>query len=187
MNKSYNICIQMFTQRGYQIADQEDDEHEQISAVKQNGDKIYAFFLSTQFNVKRVEEYVSLMNQLNISHSVIVNTGGVTPPAKKIVESFYDITFELFSQDELQTNITQHRLQPRFERLQQNEADEFKKTYSTVVSNTNELGQVVKNVISPKISIMLATEPVSRFYAYKKGDIIRIHRKTGYITYRIVR
>ena len=126
------------------------------------------------------------MNELNISHSLIVNKGGVTPPAKKIVECSHDIKLELFSHEELQTNITEHRLQPIFERLSDEDADEFKKKYRSVTTK-NEDGEVVKTFGSPKISIMLHTEPVARFYGYNRGDIIRIYRKTGYITYRIVR
>ena len=41
-----------------------------------------------------------------------------------------------------------------------------------------------------KHGILRHDKPISRFYNYSKGDVIRIHRKennSDYITYRIVR
>lgn len=34
---------------------------------------------------------------------------------------------------------------------------------------------------------LLSTDPIVRFYAYEKGELIRVTRKSGYISYRVVR
>ena len=68
--------------------------------------------------------------------------------------------FELFSIDDLQYNITKHVLQPKFERLSEKEAQDFKKSYGI------------------KFPVLRKDDPISRFYNYKRGDVIRVKRKT---------
>ena len=92
-----------------------------------------------------------------------------------IVESI-DIVFELFSVDELQFNITKHRLVPLHQKLNEEESKSFKEKYGL------------------KYQAILTSDPISRFYNYKRGDIIRILRirktndKNQYIiAYRIVK
>jgi DNA-directed RNA polymerase subunit H (RpoH/RPB5) len=168
MKKAYTTCLEMLQQRGYQI---EDIEENRITATKSDGNLMCAFFLSTQVNVKRIEELVGLMHELAIKHSVIINTGGVTPPARKTVDSSLDLQFELFDESELQTNISKHVWQPvKFEILSSDETQAFKQKYNI-----------------SKIAVMHRTDAIARFYNYQKGSIIRIHRNTGYITYRAVK
>jgi DNA-directed RNA polymerase I, II, and III subunit RPABC1 len=84
-----------------------------------------------------------------------------------------DIKIELFIQEELQYNITKHRLVPEHIRLSPDEAKEFKEKFGL------------------RHPAILLTDPISRFFAYKRGDVIKIMRKTGrgdpFVTYRIVK
>ena len=87
-----------------------------------------------------------------------------------------DIEIELFFEDELQYNITKHILVPEHIRLSNNKAKKFKEKYGT------------------KFPILLINDPISRFFNYKSGDIIKIIRcqkikedSNYYITYRIVK
>ena len=91
---------------------------------------------------------------------------------KKLIENSVDIKIELFTQEELQYNITKHRLVPKHIKLSSDEAKEFKKTYGL------------------KHPAMILTDPVSRFYDFKRGDVIKIVRMSGedeFVTYRIVK
>ena len=80
-----------------------------------------------------------------------------------------NIIFELFAMEDLQYNIINHKLQPKFTRLNDKDCKDFKEKYGT------------------KFPIMRKNDPVSCFFGYNKGDIIKIERKSGYITYRIVK
>jgi DNA-directed RNA polymerase I, II, and III subunit RPABC1 len=113
-----------------------------------------------------------MIKKMDVWHCLIVYKDTVTPIAKKVVEESKDIIIELFNVEELQYNITKHYLVPKHELLfkkKSKECEQFKKKYSD------------------KFPIILKSDPVSRFYGYEKGDIIKITRNNGYITYRIVR
>ena len=167
MEKAQQICLEMFIQRGYSIVEQDEDR---ITAVKQDGNQICAFMANTpKFNVERVQEYISLMNELDVRHSIVVYKETATPMAKKVVSSSNEMIIELFTEEELQYNITKHILVPLHEKLSDEEAIIFKKNYGI------------------KFATLLKSDPISRFYGYSRGDIIKITRKGGYITYRIVK
>lgn len=166
MEKALQICLEMFQQRGYTIIDHDEDR---INAVKEDGSCICAFMANTQkFNVNRVQEYIAFMNQLGVSHGVIVYKDNATPVAKKVVDNSQDIIIELFVEEELQYNITKHRLVPKHERLSSEESNAFKQRFGK------------------KFPALLRTDPVCRFYGYNRGDVIKITRKDG-IVYRIVK
>jgi DNA-directed RNA polymerase I, II, and III subunit RPABC1 len=165
-----NVCIEMLTQRNYEIID--NTKTDTIHAIKPDKSPVIVFLIQDKikFNANSMLLYLSKMNDEKIRHSIIVLKEGITSPTKKSLEQFTDIYIEIFSELELQYNITKHRLQPRFERLSTDEAYEFKKKHG------------IKSYGTIKVS-----DPVSRFYNYNAGDVIRIIRKSGYITYRIVR
>ena len=109
------------------------------------------------------------MNELEVIHSLVIYRDSITPATKSTLSQTTDIIIELFAEEDLQYNITKHYLQPKFERLSDEEADEFKKKYGV------------------KFGTLRLDRPISCFYNYQKGDIIRIIRKDGYISYRIVK
>ena len=61
--KAYDICLEIFTQRGYEIVEQDD---ERILAIKEDGNQICAFISKnmTKFNVDRIQEYISMVNKM---------------------------------------------------------------------------------------------------------------------------
>ena len=167
MDKAYQICIEIFQQREYKITEQDDNS---ITATKPNGETICAFTTNTpKFNINSAQEYIGYMNERDIKHSIIIYKDGVTSSATKIGEKFTDMEIELFSEAELQYNITKHRFQPKFKRLTVEDSTQFKKDYGT------------------KFPVILKSDPIARFFNYKRGDVIQITRKDGYVTYRIVK
>jgi DNA-directed RNA polymerase subunit H (RpoH/RPB5) len=163
--KAEQTCLEMITQRGYVIID-----YENITAVKPDGTKMIVFFNeSPNFDTKSMKEIFSVMTESGVTHSIVVYKDKVTPATKNTLEQSEDIVIELFCEDDLQFNITKHRLQPTFEKLPDDEAVLFKKMYGT------------------KFGILRVDRPISRFYNYQRGDVIRVKRSDGYINYRIVR
>jgi DNA-directed RNA polymerase subunit H (RpoH/RPB5) len=175
LRTSYKTCIDIFEQRGYIIVTK---NHSDIIAMKQDGSMIYAFMVeSEKFNTEIVQEYIKLMVDLKINHSLIVYKKVITPFARRIIEklpsssddNMFGLKIELYSRNELQYNITKHKYQPnKFESLTENESKEFIKKYID------------------KLPVMLQTDPIVRFYGFKSGRIIEVTRKNGYVAYRIV-
>ena len=82
---------------------------------------------------------------------------------------------QIFREASLLENIIEHRDQPKFELLSPLEMDKFKSEYNATDYTTKKL---------------LRNDPITKFYALKKGDIIRIIRSSPTsgegIDYRIV-
>ena len=162
-----NTCKEMITQRCYVIESESDDY---IICVSDEGEKIYIILISTpKFNIEKLTEYIVLMNQVNISHSIIIYGDTITPMTKKAIQTTTELEIELFSESELLFNITKHILVPIHEKLSEYENKVFKKRFGV------------------KFPIILTTDPISRFFNFKKNDIIRVTRKNNYVSYLIVR
>jgi len=160
-----NTILEMLEQRGYTIVDTDN-----IMAIKPDGTQIIVFFNeSPSFDTKSMKEVLSVMNEAGVVHSIVVYKDKVTPATKSTLEQCDDMKIELFAEEDLQINITKHRLQPIFEKLKDEQAIEFKKTFGL------------------KFGVLRVDRAISRFYDYSKGDVIRITRPDGYINYRIVK
>ena len=170
MERAYTISLEMLNQRNYIVLDKDD---ERILARKPD-DKLMCVFLtnSMKFNVESIQEYILMMKKMNLYHTIIVYKDNVTPVAKKIIDDTKEFKIELFQVDELQFNITKHYLVPKHEihlKKLTKECMKFKKTYGD------------------NFPILLRNDPVSRFYDYEKGDIIKITDSNGFVWFRIVK
>lgn len=89
---------------------------------------------------------------------------------KKKIEIDSDKKIEFFNYKEFLTDVTEHELQPTFEKISDSET---LKDIKTKIKNINKL---------PK---MLLNDPISKFYDYEQGDIIKIDNK-GILSLRLV-
>lgn len=134
-----------------------------------NGERIVIFALNIdKVGVTKIQECVSLCMSLEIYRCIIIYNNSMSSMAKNIIKNGGMVDIEIFSDDELQINITKHDLVPLHEKLSSQECFDFKNKYGTKI---------------PKIT---TSDPISRFYNFKEGDIIKITRKNGYVAYRIV-
>lgn len=167
--RAYLTCLNMLKKRNYKILNENKLEM-QILCEKINNEKVLLLFNTTpKFDTKSMKEIISMMNKSKLRHVIVIYKDTVTPATKNILSQSVDMYIELFAEEDLQIDITEHILQPKFECLSDVEAEEFKKKYGI------------------KFGSLRVDRPISRFYDYKKGDIIRIIRKDGYISYRIVK
>lgn len=165
--RAYATCLEMIQQRGYSIIEEEETH---ITALKPDGQQMAVFFYDTpKFGTKGMKETISMMNEMEVLHVIIVYKEDVTPFTKTTLTLSEERRFEMFAEEDLQYNITKHRLQPTFERIEDKEAEEFKQKYGM------------------KFGTLRLDRPIARFYDYKRGDVIRITRPDGYINYRIVK
>lgn len=170
MERAYETCVELCEQRGYEIIEQDDDR---ILANKKCGNQICIFLANNhKFNIERIEEYIVMMRKMDVWHCIIVYKDNATPVAKKFVSDSTEMQIELFNEDELQYNLTKHYLVPLHELYEFKSKKEY---------------DVFKKKFGEKLPVILKTDPVSRFYGFKKGDIIKITRKDGYVAFRIVK
>ena len=172
MSRSDNvrkIIMEMFTQRGYSDIDEDDNR---IIAIKPDGTQICAFStIIEKLNVAEIHNHVAILQKDEINHGLIVFEGNPTSAVKNVVANTPDLkmTIELFQADDLQFNITEHKLVPKHIRISKEETKEFKEKYGT------------------DIPVIKTDDAVARFYNFCKGEIIKIIRKDGFVSYRIVR
>lgn len=150
----------------------EEETEENISAIKSDGERLFIFFnTGDKLNIDSVKSYVEILEEEKAKHAIIIYNN-ITPVAKKSIDNVFDMTIELFSLEEVQYNITTHKWVPPHSRVPENEANQIKEKFG-------------KNIPS-----ILKTEPVCRFFGFKKGELIKIIRASEdgpYITYRLVK
>lgn len=162
---------EMIEQRGYRIIGVEDDI---LVAVKPNEEKMCVFLkVNEKFNIDEFKNCVANMEEMNIHHSIVI-CNDITPATKKMLMNTTGLRtatnskskdIESFMAQDLRVNKTKHRLVPKHEKVPADEAVR----------------------IMDKYPILKFSDPIARFYAFKRGDLIKITRHDGYVAYRIVR
>lgn len=170
--QAIKIALEMLIDREYKIdyIDQEltNEQPFLIKAKKNTHTSLVFINDDDKLNIQGIKDKISIMNKEDATSCIIIYKSTVTSSAKKSLETLeYD--FELFALHELQLNITRHRLVPRHTRVLASEKEELDKNYKG------------------KLPVLLHTDPISRYYSFKRGEYIRITRKDGSIIYRIVK
>jgi len=122
--------------------------------------------------IKDHNEIENFLDKYNKYHKFFI----VTSLSKKAYKQFDEFPqTEIFQEIELMVNILEHDLQPKFRLLNKKEVEEY---FNTFQNKKREM---------PRI---LDSDPVSRYFGAKNGDIIEIVRPSvttiDAITYRIV-
>lgn len=169
MEKRAHITIsEMFSQRGYSDIE-EGDEH--IIAIKHNGEQICAFKnIVEKLNIEQIKFIVQTISDMKINHALVIHEERPTSAVKNFLldSTNTHLKIELFPIIDLQYNPTKHFLVPEHIPLSGKDASEFRQKFGS------------------KIPILLRTDPISKFFGFEKGSIIKIVRKDG-ISYRIVK
>jgi DNA-directed RNA polymerase I, II, and III subunit RPABC1 len=174
------ICKEMLETRGYCITSE--DELKITGNLKDQDDVVVFFSNETKCNIGQIKYYMKLTKEMEYKHCIIVYPDQITSGAKRGIETLTSnklfsenkktddyLEIELFCQKELQFNITKHRLVPLHQSLDPNESKKIRK----------EFGH--------NLPLILSSDPIVRFYNFRKNDIIKITRKEGYVTYRLVK
>lgn len=166
MEKAKKTCIEMIDARKYVLVAEDDDE---IQALNSDSEVVvFKFVKDIKIGIDYVKCLMKDMDEDGVRHMILIHNTSVTFSAKDAFNMAPNMEFEFFLFSELQYNITKHRFVPKHIKLDIEE------------------GRKIKEIYSHKIQAILKTEPISRFYGFKKGDIIEIHRDDG-ITYRLVK
>ena len=143
-----NIVIQeMMMARGYKIQKQKDNIYQTISS---SGNRMIVIFSKyNKLNIDSIKYNLEIINKNKYNHAIIIYNDNITSSAKKIIKNLYNIYIETFAINELQFNITKHRLSRPHIKITGKEEKEIRKKYSD------------------KLSFILKTDPQVRFYGFR--------------------
>jgi len=140
-----------------------------------NGKEKICLFLNVipKLNVAEINSHMQELGKMNVMHGILIHEEKPTPPVKQVVANAISINIciELFSANDLQFNITKHRLVPQHVKMSSEECRILKKKYGS------------------NLPILIRSDPISRFYNFQKGDIVKIVRADGDLSvpFRIVK
>ena len=153
-----------------QIIESNDNEQKKLAK------RLYFHYIIQKFNADTIKAFYNNMCELKASTGLIIIEGKSTSQAKqKLQEICKELSIEVFTVSELVVNITEHELVPKHILLSEVEKKLLLDKYR--IKDPNQL---------PKI---LISDPVARYLGLKRGDVVKIIRKSEtagkYITYRI--
>jgi len=164
---------ELFKNRGYTLREYkhvDDLKMDVYSGVNGDGEKITLLFnLTPKFNVRTAEICIDYIQEKKVYHTIIVYKEVITCFARKVLDNLALNLVEHFPCKELEINILTHAMQP--------------KKFVKVVGD--EASLILKKW-GDNLPKMFTTDPVSRYLAFKNGDLIEIHRKDDTIVYRKV-
>ena len=132
-------------------------------------DCIVVFTRNNKININSIKTCIQFTSTIEVNNVILVYNGGITAMVTKLIDMCHDQNFELFTEQEIAVDITQHHLVPLHEKVLQTD-DDFTPKQKLDVRNF------------PKI---LSTDPISKYYNFKPGDIVRVTRKSGIVVYRL--
>ncbi|CAL1263977.1 unnamed protein product [Larinioides sclopetarius] len=140
-------------------------------------DLMFIFFLDEEkVGIKEIRKLQQQMEQKNVFKAIMVMKNTMTSQGKqKVAEMAPKYILECFRDLELIINITEHELVPEHVLMKPEEQTELLNKYKM---KERDLMRIQ------------AEDPVARYYGLKRGEVIKIIRKSEtagrYITYRLV-
>lgn len=173
------IVIEMLEGRGYELKQElQEDKVKNLVGSRDGARDLHVLFATdyaggeeVKFNIKMVHVYIAHIDKKKLRHVIIIHQGKIASRVKELIQNYVVLKktkIEIFAQSELKYNVTKHVLVPRHEAMSKEESKEFKDKYGK------------------KFNSMLLSDPVARFYGYEKGDVVKVYRRGGVLSYRIV-
>jgi DNA-directed RNA polymerase I, II, and III subunit RPABC1 len=145
-------------------------------------EQLYVFFCEEakrpKVGIAPIRLVAERLKERNASRAIIVVETGLTPLALqtlKEMDEVFSLQMEYFKEAELLIDITEHELVPLHEVMTEEEKQVLLKRYKLSES---------------QLPRMQKTDPITRYYGLRKGQIVRIIRPSEtagrYVTYRIV-
>lgn len=150
----------------------------------ENGTKIAVFYTDmtpgkTQLGLNEIIRAVSFMKKHNVINCTIISPRPLSPPAISKINSLVSYNIQVFLEDEVAYDPTEHFLVPKHIVLTQEEQREF--------LNKN-------NLDIDHLPIILSTDIIARYYGLRSGQVVKIERENMFetmvfesISYKVIR
>lgn len=159
------IIINNLKYRGYTLIRQD----ENIIFMKDSQDNVILVFVTYDvLNMGNIKDFISISNSFDVNHIIIIYKNKITPSTKKII-NHNNIYTELFEHNEMSFDITKH------------------KYYYPHIKVDDNIKKELLQKYNKELPIILKTDPIVKFFDFRKGDILKIIRKHNNIFYRIVK
>lgn len=139
---------------------------------KKNDDELVCvkFVDNEKINVDNIRIFVVYLDRHDINHGIIICKHEPSVQVMKEINALH-ITFEVFHTSQLNIDIRKHYFVPKHTILNEEETKQLRRKYDTPFSGY------------PKIKL---NDAMAKYLGVKLGQIVKIHKKGEYITYRYV-
>jgi len=120
--------------------------------------------------VEVLKKYIEHCMNKQINHYIVIYQKSITSTCLKILNNFFEYNIELFPLDQFKFDITRIKYYTKHEKVSDNEKKRLKKIYQ-----------------GSNLPVILASDPIVRYFGFKKDDILLIHRENNELYYRIVK
>lgn len=159
-----------------------EDNNKSYHIIEIESDICILYYMNEKY---KVNDFKSIIKDFEKQYNLLflILKENLTENNKKTIpEILSDITkeYQIFNIKDLQINITKHSLQPKFEII--NNTDDIKEVY-------NQYNLVIDDKIKQLFPYILKTDPISKYYGLKPGNLLKIIKNSEssgeYITYRL--
>ena len=131
------------------------------------------FFGATSVGIKDIKTFAQLLAEKNYYTGIFVTPTAPTSSALKIIPSLLPTVLEIFREEDLLVNISQHELVPKHILLSPEEKKSLLERYR------------LKETQLPRIRV---DDPMARYLGLRRGQVVKIIRKSEtagrYASYR---
>lgn len=134
-------------------------------------EKSYILILMSheKIGVEILKSYIEKAMNKEIKNYIVIYQKNITSTCLKILNNFFEYNIELFCLDEFKFDITKVKYYTKHKKISEKEKKELNAIYQE------------------KLPVILLSDPIVRYFGYKKNDILIIYRDNNEITYRMVR
>lgn len=131
---------------------------------------LLVFIFSEKMGIDSLKFVIAFCERMEVKNIIIIHQHLVTSNCRKVIENLFQYNIEIFQLDHFQYDITSLYYYLPHEKVHDPELIEF-----------------IKDNYHNKIPILLKSDAISRYFDFKRGDIIKVTRGENDICYRIVK
>lgn len=164
-----NISLQM-KRRSYLFTEKLNDDTLLFIDKETQSPIILIFIQQEKVGVDVLKHYITKCMNSNVKHYILIYQSHMTTMSIKIINNFFDTCIEYYPLKNYLYDVTKSRYYIHHEKI-----------------NNEQEKNEIKSTFGSKLPIILSSDPIVKYYGFKKKDVLRIHRKDNEIFYREVK
>lgn len=168
--KIYTTTLPRFAQGYIEYADNNNKTfREVLRTIYENdsGDKLYVFYAdsgpgTTQLGIEYVKPLVADMERYGIRNGIVIIPKKLSSDAAKAITGMISKNIQVFLEEEMAYDPTEHYLTPKHIPLTREQQDKF------LHDNNIDIDQ---------LPVILSSDIISRYYGLVSGQVVRIERE----------